>query len=173
MDVEELSMIGPVVDLKSVDAIHHKRIVAFVNHFIINTTHFLNRLSCTVESKLFQVDDRIQKLEASIILLESKLSSIPGLDVEIPAITETVPQSTEKLEIPNIPEATTEQTEVDNKEPEEPVQALDENLIKYVKMLQFGVPIPAVKLKMTQEGISPDKQQLVISHCNTKIPFNE
>lgn len=158
-------MIGPVVDFANVDSIHRKRIIAFVNHFIINTASFLNRLSQTVEGKLLQVDHRLQKLEASVILLESKLSSIPGLESSVPVASVVILQECIAETTPQKPVEETEK-EVAAETVEEavkPEKSLDESLLKYVKMLQVGVPMPAVKLKMQQDGISNDQQNLVLA----------
>lgn len=37
-----------------------------------------------------------------------------------------------------------------------PAAVKDPELARFIKMVQFGVPVPAVKLKMQQEGFNPD-----------------
>jgi len=179
MDVEELYMIGPAVDLKNVDSIHRKRIVAFVNHFIINTVNFLNQISRAAESKLFVVDDRLKKLEASIVLLENKLNSIPGLNVEnkasvsdpVKAVNDSVHltlSTTSEIPTPSISNEADSSSKITEQEAEvveekKKSDELGEHLLRFVKMLHVGVPVPAVKLKMVQEGISSEDQEIVLS----------
>lgn len=161
MNVEELSMIGPPVDLQTVESIHKKRLLAFINHFVINTSLFLNKLSKSCEQRFMQLDNKIQKLEASIVILESKLNSVPGLDVEkteeVVAVTELTPVKVEEMEDKTFEGEVPTETEV-----AQPV--LDPAYMKYVKMLQFGVPEPAVRLKMTQEGVDPSLHQDILNH---------
>ncbi|XP_071493659.1 WASH complex subunit 3-like [Diadema antillarum] len=80
MDTDGLPLVGPGVDLTKVGAIHSKRMLAFLNHFIIHTTRFLNKFSCVCEQKLSDITTRIQRLETTINILEAKLASIPGLE---------------------------------------------------------------------------------------------
>lgn len=167
MNVEELSMIGPSVDLETVDSIHKKRLLAFINHFVISTSSFLNKLSKSCEQRFMTLETKIQKLEASVIILESKLNSVPGLDsqdvknktVEIaPPVSEVV-RTEEKMDTEETPAV------IESKEIELPPAkpTLDPEHMKYVKMLQVGVPEPAVRLKMTQEGIDPSIQDEIIN----------
>lgn len=165
MNVEELSMIGPTVDLETVDSIHKKRLLAFINHFVISTSSFLNKLSKSCEQRFMTLENKIQKLEASVIILESKLNSVPGLDVQDnKEIVENISPvkeanlSEEKMEIE-------EKVSIDNEanEPTLVKRALDPELKKYVKMLQFGVPEPAVRLKMSQEGVDPSLHDEILN----------
>ncbi|KAJ8031809.1 WASH complex subunit 3 [Holothuria leucospilota] len=47
--------------------------LAFLNHFIIHTTRFLNKFSCVCEQKLLDLNQRIQKLEVTMNILEAKV----------------------------------------------------------------------------------------------------
>lgn len=166
MNVEELSMIGPDVDLETVDAINKKRLLAFFNHFVISTTLFLNKLSKSCEHGLQSLENKIQKLEVSIIILESKLNSVPGLEDEnrVETLVTDLEPKRDNLE--------EEKDSIDDKnlidEPNEIKQtkiqeSLDPALMKYVKMIQFGVPAAAVKLKMEQEQIDSSLFESVLN----------
>jgi WASH complex subunit CCDC53 len=52
------------------------------------------------------------------------------------------------------PSPVPDQGEETKEEPKEP--EVNPELAKYYKMIQFGVPIQAVKLKMQQEGLDPN-----------------
>ena len=47
----------------------------------------------------------------------------------------------------------TEETQIKDIEPDSQQISSDPRYVKYFKMLHFGVPKPAVKLKMEQEGL--------------------
>jgi len=70
----------PQIDYTAVDPLPYKKTLAYVNHFIINTTQFLNRFSYLCEQKLNDVSRDIQRLEITMSILEAKLNSIPELD---------------------------------------------------------------------------------------------
>jgi len=59
-----------------VDAINPKRMLAFLNHFIVHTTGFLNRFSVICEEKLEDLSVRLQRLETTVCLLEAKVSGV-------------------------------------------------------------------------------------------------
>jgi len=48
--------------------------LAFLNHFIVHTTSFLNRFSVICEEKLEDLLVRLQRLETTVCLLEAKVS---------------------------------------------------------------------------------------------------
>ena len=66
------------MDLHQVDCIQQKRILAFVNHFTSQTFDFLAKFGANCESRLIQVEDRINKIDAELHLLEAKLDSVPS-----------------------------------------------------------------------------------------------
>lgn len=57
-----------------------KKTLVIVNDFIISTTKFLNHFSTLAEEKLLKVSHDIERIETSLILLESRLSRIPGME---------------------------------------------------------------------------------------------
>jgi len=159
-----IPIIEPTVDYTKVPPINQKRTIAFINHFIAHTITFLNKFSLSCEEKLFEFENKIQRVEASLAILEARLSSIPGSDNEqaiqndkIEMIEET---TTTSEEVKNT-EVTEDIDEPDNEVPNEPkieeteTQPIssDPRYAKYFKMVHFGVPKPAVKLKMEQEGL--------------------
>uniref|UniRef100_A0A1B6KWC5 WASH complex subunit 3 n=1 Tax=Graphocephala atropunctata TaxID=36148 RepID=A0A1B6KWC5_9HEMI len=163
--LENLSSITSGVDLTQVPPIHQKRLLTFVNHFIITTVSFLNKFAQTCESKLLLCDQKMQKLEAELCILEAKLNSIPGLEaVKAPQSAAAVVLATsETTESPTTVDSTPGMSEdqgVENQSAESesgtPPAAKDPELARFFKMVQFGVPVPAVKLKMKQEGFDPD-----------------
>lgn len=164
MNVEELSMIGPNVDLETVDAISKKRLLAFVNHFVVNTALFLNTISKSCEHGLMSLENKIQKLETSIVMLETKLNSVPGLEEKNnlePLESKTETGSKGKTEEKNTESEVETNGESDNTKAQ---QVLDPTLIKYVKMLQFGVPWPAVKLKLEQENVPSSLHDVILNY---------
>ena len=69
----------PGLDYSSVESLQRKRIVAFVNHFLIRTVESLTLFSQTCDAKLASVSARLRKLENALLLLEAKLESVPEL----------------------------------------------------------------------------------------------
>lgn len=149
------------IDKKQIPPIHKKRILAFVNHFVIQTASFINKFANECESKFIAVERKIQTVEAALLIVEAKLNSIPGIADKIsPQKTITVPPTT-----PISSEASSPAKEtVDSKETEEEklnetveeikgVKACEDyRYKKYFKMVQFGVPPSGVKQKMSAEG---------------------
>ncbi|KAL4601631.1 WASH complex subunit CCDC53 isoform X1 [Arapaima gigas] len=73
MDEDGLPIVGSGVDLTKVPAIQQKRMVAFLNQFIVHTVRFLNRFSTVCEEKLAAVSLRIQQIETTLSVLEAKV----------------------------------------------------------------------------------------------------
>ena len=127
------------VDYEKVEALQRKRVLKFVNHFVLQMTNFLSNFSQTCDTKLLSISKRLSDLETSLVLLEHKLDSVPQLR-NLPALQ----MNTELAITPTIPP---------EPEPEDKVD-LQESLIEpFKKMLQVGVPEEAVKQKMKVQGI--------------------
>ncbi|XP_073336786.1 WASH complex subunit 3 [Pagrus major] len=176
MDEDGLPIVGSGVDLTKVPAIQQRRVVAYLNQFVVHTVRFLNRFSTVCEEKLSNISLRIQQIETTLCILEAKLSSIPGLeDVTVDGLnqrkpaqangTSTAHQSqadgpaAEPLPPPGpaqaVPEpATTQKAEA----PAENVMtvAKDPRYARYLKMVQVGVPVMAIRNKMVLEGLDPN-----------------
>lgn len=53
--------------------IDQKRLVAFVNHFLIDTTEFLNSFLVNCENKFITLESKLQKINAELVIIESKI----------------------------------------------------------------------------------------------------
>ena len=74
------------LDYSTVDGLHRKRLLAFVNHFLTRTIDSLTIFSRTCDAKLSSISGRMKKLENALQLLEHKLASVPELN-ELPTST--------------------------------------------------------------------------------------
>ncbi|XP_062860121.1 WASH complex subunit 3 [Trichomycterus rosablanca] len=169
MDEDGLPIIGSGVDLTKVPAIQQRRIVAFLNQFIVHTVRFLNRFSTVCEEKLSTISLRIQQIETTLSILEAKLSSIPGLEevtVDQRLSTETNgpavgPSSTATSTASSPPSEVSGQGQNSLHESKAEVDnvmtvAKDPRYARYLKMVQVGVPVMAIKNKMMLEGLDPN-----------------
>ncbi|KAH6923377.1 hypothetical protein HPB50_000504 [Hyalomma asiaticum] len=91
MDDDGLPIIGPGVDYTKVPPIQQKRTLAFLNYFLTRTTSFLNHFATVCDEKLEDLLIRIQRLEASMCILEAK--GIPLGAVQIKMRQENVDPS--------------------------------------------------------------------------------
>ena len=143
----------------------HQTTLHLVNNFVLQTTRFLNRFSITCEEKLAEVSRGIQSLEISLSIIEAKLK-IKGLEAApatAPAPAPAAPpvQAAAPSTAPPVAEATP-QTEPEP-EPVQPagVKVKDHpNYKRFVKMLDLGVPLQAVKNKMTSEAPDLDADMM-------------
>lgn len=53
--------------------IDQKRLICFVNHFLIDTTKFLNQFLVNCENKFVTLESRLQKINAELTVIESKI----------------------------------------------------------------------------------------------------
>uniref|UniRef100_W5NDG3 WASH complex subunit 3 n=1 Tax=Lepisosteus oculatus TaxID=7918 RepID=W5NDG3_LEPOC len=174
MDEDGLPIVGSGIDLTKVPAIQQKRIVAFLNQFIVHTVRFLNRFSTVCEEVSAAPLVLVVSLASrcSDVLCLCKLSSIPGLeDVRVERSAQR------QVSEPNGPVSTPVQapssavpapTEPQQRPPEAAEQprsgaagddvltvAKDPRYARYLKMVQVGVPVMAIKNKMVSEGLDP------------------
>ncbi|EFN89048.1 Coiled-coil domain-containing protein 53, partial [Harpegnathos saltator] len=140
-----------------VPPINQKRTVSFINHFITHTVTFLNKFALSCEERLYEFENKLQKLEASLEVLESRLSSIPGLEQEyhkqLDNVNENNTSKSEEVEIHKANEIDNSEIESKDEEKDKHTTNKDPRYEKYFKMIHFGVPKQAVKLKMEQEGL--------------------
>ncbi|XP_074863718.1 WASH complex subunit 3 isoform X3 [Carettochelys insculpta] len=171
MDEDGLPLVGSGIDLTKVPAIQQKRTVAFLNQFVVHTVQFLNRFS-TVCEELSVLSLRIQHIETTLNILDAKLSSIPGLeDVKFEVSSATVnsvangpiPQgSTEQQSVSVSPQSEQNSIhEIGQQKTEVAAEnvmtvAKDPRYARYLKMVQVGVPVMAIRNKMISEGLDPD-----------------
>lgn len=176
MDEDGLPIVGSGVDLTKVPAIQQRRVVAYLNQFVVHTVRFLNRFSTVCEEKLANISLRIQQIETTLCILEAKLSSIPGLeDVTIDGLSQRQPAqangpTTASPSQTDGPAAGTLPPPEPTQTAPEPaatpkVEAAAENVMtvakdpryaRYLKMVQVGVPVMAIKNKMVLEGLDPN-----------------
>uniref|UniRef100_A0A8C0BSI5 WASH complex subunit 3 n=1 Tax=Buteo japonicus TaxID=224669 RepID=A0A8C0BSI5_9AVES len=150
--------------LMQVPAIQQKRTVAFLNQFVVHTVQFLNRFSTVCEEKLSALSLRIQQIETTLNILDAKVSSIPGLEdvkfevssANMNSVTNgPVGQTTTDQQTQNtIHEEGLQKTEVVTENVR--TVAKDPRYARYLKMVQVGVPVMAIRNKMISEGLNPD-----------------
>ncbi|XP_006871155.1 PREDICTED: WASH complex subunit CCDC53 [Chrysochloris asiatica] len=164
MDEDGLPLMGSGIDLTKVPAIQQKRTVAFLNQFVVHTVQFLNHFSTVCEEKLSDLSLRIQQIETTLNILDAKLSSIPGLD---DVTFEVSPISVKSITNGPQSEATSEQSQLNSIQDPGPQEsevaagkiltvAKDPRYARYLKMVQVGVPVLAIRNKMISEGLDPD-----------------
>ncbi|XP_054430601.1 WASH complex subunit 3 isoform X2 [Pteronotus mesoamericanus] len=163
MDEDGLPLMGSGIDLTKVPAIQQKRTVAFLNQFVVHTVQFLNRFSTVCEEKLADLSLRIQQIETTLNILDAKLSSIPGLDE---VTFEVCPVSVTSVTNESRSETTSEQSQnsLQDSGPQESevtaenilTVAKDPRYARYLKMVQVGVPLMAIRNKMISEGLDPN-----------------
>ncbi|XP_049639132.1 WASH complex subunit 3 isoform X1 [Suncus etruscus] len=168
MDEDGLPLMGSGIDLTKVPAIQQKRTVAFLNQFVVHTVQFLNRFSTVCEEKLADLSLRIQQIETTLNILDAKLASIPGLEL---VVTGNDTSGTKVAQF----EATSEESQfytqyslqqnsLQDSGPQESevttenilTVAKDPRYARYLKMVQVGVPVMAIRNKMMLEGLDPD-----------------
>uniref|UniRef100_A0A8C0BTP1 WASH complex subunit 3 n=1 Tax=Buteo japonicus TaxID=224669 RepID=A0A8C0BTP1_9AVES len=151
--------------LMQVPAIQQKRTVAFLNQFVVHTVQFLNRFSTVCEEKLSALSLRIQQIETTLNILDAKLASIPGLeDVKFEVSSANMNSVTNgpfnsKYALFCCPLNSTisswlQKTEVVTENVR--TVAKDPRYARYLKMVQVGVPVMAIRNKMISEGLNPD-----------------
>ena len=69
----------PGLDYSQVECLQRKRLLAFVNHFVSRTAHFLATFTQQCDQKLDDINNKICRLEKELALLEFKLDSVPHL----------------------------------------------------------------------------------------------
>ena len=150
---------------EEIDPIPVNKTVVFLNNFIISTTQYLNRFSYLCEQKLAKVARDVQRIEITMSILETKLSSIDGIE-KISAPTNTNN---------NI---TTNQVDNDNNgnngnstappppppmdsnfvppPPENFVKLKEDDRFKqFFKAIDLGAPFPQIEMRLKGEGINP------------------
>jgi hypothetical protein len=160
-----------------------KKTLVIVNHFIIQTTRFLNHFSTLAEEKLQKVFHDINRIETTLVLLESRLHRLEGFDdlavtavtnsaagvpAAVPAAAAAAPDATSLPALPQLPgvaggaAAPPPPVTPDAPPPAPVVEAPpivkckdDPALAGYFRMLRIGAAAQAIKLKMQAEGYNP------------------
>ena len=139
------------VDYSSIEGIQRKRVLKFVNHFIVQMTNFLSNFSQTCDIKLLTLANKLQNLETSLVLLENKLESIPQLTMN--SETKIIPQTETETQKEELNDSTLEKVEKQTEEIIEEKILVDPRIKVFEKMLNVGVPEQAVRLKMQSQGL--------------------
>ena len=141
------------VDYSSIEGIQRKRVLKFVNHFVVQMTNFLSNFSQTCDIKLLTLANKLQNLETSLVLLENKLESIPQLTV-VHSETKIIPQTVKETQKEELNDSTTlKKVEKQIEEIKEEQVLVDPRIKVFEKMLNVGVPEQAVRLKMQSQGL--------------------
>ena len=132
------------VDYEQVEPLQRKRLLKFVNHFVLQMANFLSNFSQTCDIKLMSISQKLNDLETSLVLLENKLESVPSLKLE-----STMQEQETKSTAEPVVQAEEEMEAEVKKESQ-----IDESLVApFKKMLQVGVPEQAVRQKMKIQGL--------------------
>ncbi|XP_053612929.1 WASH complex subunit 3 [Plodia interpunctella] len=153
------------VDLTKVAALQQKRTLAFVNHFVTTTVQFLNNFMKRCDHKLMNFEKKLEKVEASMVLLEARLSSIPEINTTQAKAQEQPTDDTANTEVAN---TQSNKTSVDNTDEEKSKDVpatvtIPPEYEKFIKMVQVGVPLQAVKLKAGIEGLNTDLLEKILN----------
>jgi WASH complex subunit CCDC53 len=151
--MDDLPLFGTVIDKSQVPSIHQKRIVAFVNHFTIQTSVFLNQFITECEHRFIDFETKLKRVEAALAIVEAKLDSIPGLETTASPSQQENPKADVIPETPSPPRPTEERVESIESAAVGVAAKDDIRYKKYFKMVHVGVPASAVKLKMKAEGL--------------------
>ena len=132
------------VDYEQVEPLQRKRLLKFVNHFVLQMANFLSNFSQTCDMKLMSISQKLNDLETSLVLLENKLESVPSLKLE----STMQEQETESTAEPVVQAEEEMEAEVKKE------SQIDESLVApFKRMLQVGVPEQAVRQKMKIQGL--------------------
>ncbi|XP_037070070.1 WASH complex subunit 3-like isoform X2 [Pollicipes pollicipes] len=172
MESDQVPTLGSGVNYEEVDALSQKRIITFINEFVCQTVTFLNKFASNCEDKLITVDNRLEKLETMLSILEAKLSSVPDLATRqtappqrpAPTSGESVGPAQAEVDLSAPPPLGGDQSAAVQPADDPSTAGLlclrqTEPYRRYFRMLEVGVPEPAVRLKMCQEGLDPDALQ--------------
>lgn len=77
---------GTKIDYSSFDPVPFKKTATLVNYFITNTAQFLNAFSQVAETKLHNLDNRLDEIEQVLALYEAKLDLDDEFFEELPEI---------------------------------------------------------------------------------------
>ncbi|XP_017878058.1 WASH complex subunit 3 [Ceratina calcarata] len=173
MNDYKVPIIEPTIDYTKVPPINQKRTIAFINHFIVHTVTFLNKFALSCEERLMEFEYKLQRIEASLEILESWISSVPGLeqDESTKSVIENNDIKQEETTAPKIDEPdNVKQDEPKDVHIEEQPACKDPRYEKYFKKVHFGVPKEAVKLMMQREGLDSsilDDPRQVVSNLKS------
>lgn len=161
---------GKLHDLKVCNPIPHRKVLIMINQFVVTTTRFLNRFANLCEDKLSAVSSDISKLQTTMSILETKLSSVPGLDAAATAAdTSAIPDVEQSNPTSNSASTTsTTASTVAPATPSGPPAKEDPTYMAYFKLIRLGMPLEQVKLKCQAEGNDPNVWAIYNEFYNSK-----
>jgi WASH complex subunit CCDC53 len=161
-----------------------RKTLMVVNHFVVNTTNFINKFALLCEQKLQRVSQDVQRLEIVLKLLEGRLSSIDWLGTPLDGASssstlDSVPTfdsstassgASPSTTTPSVGTQSSIETAASTAaaadaalaEPQAEPAAVDVLPVsqdplysKYFKMLKLGVVKPQIAMKMQSDGLDP------------------
>ncbi|KAH7700504.1 WASH complex, partial [Aphelenchoides avenae] len=168
----QLSFLTTDLDLSTVAPLDLKKIVPIINEFLLRSCDILNDFAVKMERRIIDFEERLDRLETDIVILEKKLENVGvaapqnAIPAAVPPTQSEPPQSTSTAATtadvrPSEAADATQPVEREAKPAEEEaaptgLKYKDHPLYaKYFKMLKLGVPEPAVRQKMSTEGMDP------------------
>lgn len=71
--MSDIPLFNSQIDKNKAPAIHKKRILAFLNDFILKNAQFMNDLVKLTEEKFIVFDQKLNKIQNSLEILEAKV----------------------------------------------------------------------------------------------------
>jgi hypothetical protein len=145
--------------------------VACVNAFLVNASRNLNDIHAKSRKEVQKIEEKMRKMERSLVFLEKKLEGFEDDDVAkpVPAEFGSVAPSSSEAEAPPPPPPPSppppprndddaddeEEEEEDNRIEKKEASSVVVNPMheKYHKMIRIGVPEQAVRNKMKLDGV--------------------
>lgn len=144
--------------------------VACVNAFLVNASRNLNDIHAKSRKEVQKIEEKMRKMERSLVFLEKKLEGFEDDDVAkpVPAEFGSVAPSSSEAEAPPPPPPPSPPPPPRNDDADEEEEEEEDNRIekkeassvvvnpmheKYHKMIRIGVPEQAVRNKMKLDGV--------------------
>ena len=140
-----------------------------VNEFIQTTSEFLNSFATICEAKLIQMNNRLFELETSLSLIETKMDSVQQ-EPYYNKGTEFQQKLMGKLS-PSMPDSTGDAPKKEERAPDTSTLSSQQEISSsqmsgmmwkdhptyapFFRQLKFGVPIDAIKAKLSLSGLDP------------------
>jgi len=103
-DQNGLPITGAGVDYSSVEPMNHRELVTYLNAFLVRTCTFLNTFASKSESKLADLVSRLDSIDTSLTLLETKLNSVDEIkELKLPDEQEKTTTTNQGQSSSNVP----------------------------------------------------------------------
>ena len=152
MCIEAVMKGGPGGDnLEEVSALPPFIVTHHLNLFLVKYSQALKSFGDQTESKLMELQVKVNRIENALLLIEKKLEPFES-DMKIATTKQEHAVQVEASGKSKFEESETEiETEQNEREATKLTVKNEPKFEKYFKMLKMGVPMEAVKLKMTRE----------------------